>query len=286
MTPVLILGDRGTGKSLLARTIHSLGNRSDRPFVVVDCLSFGEPSAEREFPINGSNGGYPQSDLTAAWAHKLGQAQGGTIFFNEVSQLSDPLQLSLLRAIQDREYDHPSGLPMASDVRFLISTSESLSESVEQGKFRQDLYHRISVICLKLPPLKNRGTDLEQLAEFFRAKFSLEFGKNVRELEGVIQRGVALCQGTRITSGHLSPSLCHPRSTRQPSMSSRSQSPVSIRPLKEALEEPEKRIIIQALQALNWNRQETARVLDINRTTLYKKMKKYGLLVDEPIWVN
>ena len=305
MTPVLILGDRGTGKSLLARTIHSLGNRSDRPFVVVDCLSFGEPSAEREFPFNGSNGGYPQSDLTAAWAHKLGQAQGGTIFFNEVSQLSDPLQLSLLRAIQDREYDHPSGLPMASDVRFLISTSESLSESVEQGKFRQDLYHRISVICLKLPPLKNRGTDLEQLAEFFRAKFSLEFGKNVvgftrdaldilakhdwpgnvRELEGVIQRGVALCQGTRITSGHLSPSLCHPRSTRQPSMSSRSQSPVSIRPLKEALEEPEKRIIIQALQALNWNRQETARVLDINRTTLYKKMKKYGLLVDEPIWV-
>src|SRR5262249_29331949 len=163
-----------------------------------------------------------------------------------------------------------------------------------------------SVICLKLPPLRHRGSDIEQLAESFRARFSHEFGKNVvgltrdafelltkhewpgnvRELEGVVQRGVALCQGTRITSGHLSPSLCHPRSSRIPSVTPRSGMPLNIRPLKEALEEPEKRIIIQALQALNWNRQETARVLDINRTTLYKKMKKYGLLVDEPIWVN
>jgi DNA-binding NtrC family response regulator len=162
------------------------------------------------------------------------------------------------------------------------------------------------VVCLKLPPLRHRGSDIEQLAEFFRARFSHEFGKNVvgftrdaldilnkhdwpgnvRELEGVIQRGVALCQGTRITSGHLSPSLCHPRSSRMPSLAPRPHIPTNIRPLKEALEDPEKRIIIQALQALNWNRQETARVLDINRTTLYKKMKKYGLLVDEPIWVN
>ena len=306
-SPVLILGDNGTGKSLLARTIHGLSNRSDRPYVVIDCASLSESSGEREFSFNGlGHGGAPQVDPATAWSNKLGQAQGGTIFLNEVSGLSDNLQLSLLRAIQDREYDHPSGLPMSSDIRFLISTSESLAELVEEGKFRQDLYHRISVICLKLPPLKNRGTDIEQLADYFRAKFTLEFGKNVvgftrdaldilnkhdwpgnvRELEGVIQRGVALCQGTRITSGHLSPSLNHPRSTRQPSLSSRSQSPVSIRPLKEALEEPEKKIIIQALQALNWNRQETARVLDINRTTLYKKMKKYGLLVDEPIWVN
>ncbi|MGE3822036.1 MAG: helix-turn-helix domain-containing protein, partial [Isosphaeraceae bacterium] len=173
--------------------------------------------------------------------------------------------------------------------------------------FRQDLYHRASVVCLKLPPLRTRGTDVEMLAEFFRARYSLEFGKNVvgftrdaleilnkhdwpgniRELEGVIQRGVALCQGTRITSGHLAPSLCHPRASRSGGgMTPRSHTPTNIRPLKEALEEPEKRIIIQALQALNWNRQETARVLDINRTTLYKKMKKYGLLVDEPIWVN
>ena len=109
---------------------------------------------------------------------------------------------------------------------------------------------------------------------------------NVRELKAVIRRGVILCQGTRITSGHLASSLSYPRTTRGATTGSRPHLPLSIRPLKEALEEPEKRIIIQALQALNWNRQETARVLDINRTTLYKKMKKYGLLVDGPIWVN
>jgi two-component system response regulator HydG len=192
------------------------------------------------------------------------------------------------------------------DVRFLMSTSENLVGLVEQGKFRQDLYHRISVICLKLPPLRHRGTDVEQLAEYFRARFALEFSKNVvgftrdaldclnkhdwpgnvRELEGVIQRGVVLCQGSRITSGHLAPSLGNPRVLRTSSLTPRPHLSMSIRPLKEALEEPEKRIIIQALQALNWNRQETARVLDINRTTLYKKMKKYGLLVDGPIWVN
>ena len=235
------------------------------------------------------------------------QAHGGTLFLNDVTALSDDLQFQLLRGLQEREREHASGARNAhSDVRFLMSASENLVSLVEQGKFRQDLYHRASVVCLKLPPLRHRGTDVEQVAEFFRARFSLEFGKNVvgftrdaldilnkhdwpgnvRELEGVIQRGVALCQGTRITSGHLSPSLCHPRSSRVPSFAQRTHVPANIRPLKEALEEPEKRIIIQALQALNWNRQETARVLDINRTTLYKKMKKYGLLVDEPIWVN
>jgi two-component system response regulator HydG len=301
--PVLILGERGTGKALLARTIHNLGSRPEQPFVTVDCASLTEAAQERERTLNGQAGsGSPRGDSGFDWASKVAQAQGGTLFLNDVAALSDALQLQLLRALQDREYEHAPN----NDVRFLMSTSENLSALVEQAKFRQDLYHRASVVCLKLPPIRTRGTDIELLAEYFRSRFSLEFGKNVvgftrdaldilnkhdwpgnvRELEGVIQRGVVLCQGTRITSGHLSPSLCHPRSTRMGGMAQRTHMPANIRPLKEALEEPEKRIIIQALQALNWNRQETARVLDINRTTLYKKMKKYGLLVDEPIWVN
>jgi two-component system response regulator HydG len=302
-TPVLILGDRGTGKALLARTIHTLGSRADQPFVTVDCTALAD--AERESGANGlatSSRGETAFD----WPHKISQARGGTMFLNDVSALSDSLQLQLLRALQDRELEQTVSQGAHADVRFLMSTSENLPGLVEQGKFRQDLYPRVSVVCLKLPPLRHRGSDVEQLAEFFRARFSLEFGKNVvgftrdaldillkhewpgnvRELEGVIQRGVALCQGTRITSGHLSPSLCPSRSSRMPSFAPRPHMPANIRPLKEALEDPEKRIIIQALQALNWNRQETARVLDINRTTLYKKMKKYGLLVDEPIWVN
>jgi len=305
-TPVLIVGERGTGKALLARTIHGLGSRPDQPFVTVDCAALSEATAEHERP-EPANGPAPNPGRDAGfdWASKLAQAQGGTLFLNDVSALSEGLQLQLLRALQDREQEAAGGAPHG-DVRFLMSTSENLITLVEQGKFRQDLYHRASVVCLRLPPLRHRGGDVAQLAEFFRSRFSLEFGKNVvgftrdaldilnkhdwpgnvRELEGVIQRGVALCQGTRITSGHLSPSLCHPRSSRFHPLAPRTHVPTNIRPLKEALEEPEKRIIIQALQALNWNRQETARVLDINRTTLYKKMKKYGLLVDEPIWVN
>jgi DNA-binding NtrC family response regulator len=223
-----------------------------------------------------------------------------------VASLPENLQAQLLQALQDRESEgngHPAGHP---DVRFLMSASDSLPALVEQGKFRQDLYYRISVICLKLPPLRHRPTDIESLAEYFRTRSAQEFGKNiagfthdalealtkhdwpgnVRELEGVIRRGVVLCQGTRVTSGHLSSSLTYARSAHNGSNGSRSLLPTNIRPLKEALEAPEKRIIIQALQALNWNRQETARILDINRTTLYKKMKKYGLLVDGPIWVN
>ena len=300
-TSVLIEGERGTGKALLARAIHNLGSRNDQPFISVDCAALSEATQERERALNGQ-APVPRLDPGFDWQTKLAQALGGTLFLGDVSALSESLQLQLLRALQDREYEHGPH----SDVRFLMSTCESLGTLVEQAKFRQDLYHRACVICLKLPPLRARGTDVEQLAEYYRSRFSLEFGKNVvgftrdaldvlnkhdwpgnvRELEGVIQRGVALCQGTRITSGHLSPSLCHPRSSRAGGLAPRPHVPTNIRPLKEALEEPEKRIIIQALQALNWNRQETARVLDINRTTLYKKMKKFGLLVDEPIWVN
>jgi two-component system response regulator HydG len=307
-SPVLIVGDRGTGKSLLARAIHTLGSRGDQPFVTVDCAALTEAMLERERAAAGQLSGEPHAtprvEPAFDWASKIAQAHGGTLFLNDVAAQSDGLQLQLLRALQDREAEH-SAAPH-SDVRFLMSTSENLVTMVEEGKFRQDLYYRASVICLKLPPLRHRGGDVEHLAEAFRARFSLEFGKNVvgftrdaldiltkhdwpgniRELEGVIQRGVALCHGTRITSGHLSPSLCHSRSSRLPSLAHRQHIPLNVRPLKESLEEPEKRIIIQALQALNWNRQETARVLDINRTTLYKKMKKYGLLVDEPIWVN
>jgi two-component system response regulator HydG len=305
-SPVLIVGEHGTGKALLARTIHALGARGDQPFVALDGTAVAELSADRdrfEFKTD-TLGDAPPPE----WNHKLAQAQGGTLFLSEVAALSANLQWHLLHALQVRELEAASPLLNGSsnDIRFLFSTSENLSALVEQGKFRQDLYHRISVVCLKVPPLRHRGNDIEQLAEFFRARFALEFGKNVvgftrdaldalikhdwpgnvRELEGVIQRGVVLCQGTRITSGHLSPSLGHNRAARTAPKSLRPHLPMSIRPLKEALEEPEKRIIIQALQALNWNRQETARVLDINRTTLYKKMKKYGLLVDGPIWVN
>ncbi len=301
---VLITGEPGTGKSLLAQLIHSLGLTPDRPIVTVMGSTMAEEHSMQEphetTPAPGTN-------HTLDWSSKMAQASGGTLFLHEVAALPLELQLHLLRELQFRDYEASSGhVAQSSDARLIMSTSENLTSLIDQGRFRQELYHRISVISLMLPPLRHRGTDVELLAESFRSHYAREFHKqvagftrdalevlqkhdwpgNVRELAAAIQRAVALCNGPRITSNHLAPILNHNRQSRAGGGSTpRPHLKMGVRPLKEALEEPEKRIIIQALQAFNWNRQETARVLDINRTTLYKKMKKYNL-IDETVWVN
>jgi len=304
-TPVIIIGEEGTGKSLVARTIHLNSPRADSPFVEVVCGGLDEAQLERE--LFGQSFGRADINGMLDRPGKIARASGGTLFLDDVASLSPGLQRRLLRLLQDGEYDAPGSIePTPIDVRVILASHESLSSLVEQGRFRRDLHDRVGVICLRLPALRERGGDVEALAEHFRARFATEFAKsvngftpdavdmlcrhdwpgNVRELESVIQRGVALCQGTSVTSANLSLGFGSPRPGRTSSFSPRSHMQIALRPLKEALEEPEKQYIIQALHALNWNRQETARVLDINRTTLYKKMKKYGLLVDEPVMSN
>jgi two-component system response regulator HydG len=303
-TSVLIVGEPGTGKSLLARLIHALGPGPDRPFVTVEGAALGDEVSMQE-PVEIATAAKPPAALD--WPAKLAQSLGGTLYMDEVAALPLELQLHLLRELQFRDYEASAGhATPPGEARLLMSTSENLMALIEQGRFRQELYHRISVISLMLPPLRRRGTDVELLAESYRTHYAREFHKsvagftrdalevlqkhdwpgNVRELEAAIQRAVALCNGPRITSNHLAPILNHNRQTRSGTGTPRPHLSMGVRPLKEALEEPEKRIIIQALQAFNWNRQETARVLDINRTTLYKKMKKYNLLIDEPAWIN
>ncbi len=301
---VMILGEQGTGKTLIARAIHQQSGRREHPFLEVSCLGIDELGLEREL--------FGQKFDDAEGSERVGRlarAHRGTIHIDEVSALPLALQARLLRVLNDHEFT-PQGsrevVPI--DVRFLFSTRENLPALVEQGKFRRELYERINDICLKLPPLRQRGQDILRLAEHFLGRFAAEFAKpvvgltpdalellsghewpgNVRELESAIQRGVALSQGSRVTSANLAVGLAPGRSTRPLAYSPRPHLHVGvdIRPLKEALEEPEKQIIVQALRALNWNRQETARVLDINRTTLYKKMKKYGLLIEEPALMN
>jgi two-component system response regulator HydG len=305
-TPVVIVGEQGTGKSMIARAIHAASPRADRPFVEVVCGGLEEAQLERELfgqafgRAGGVNGMLDRPG-------KVARANGGTLFLDEISALTPPLQRQLLRLLQDGEFE-PVGAnePVRVDVRIVLASAENLPSLVDHGRLRRDLYDRVGVVCLRLPPLRDRGGDIEALAEHFRAQFAVEFAKNVagftpdaldllcrhdwpgnvRELESVIQRGVALCQAARVTSSNLSLGFGPPRPTRGSGFGGRPHAIAGLRPLKEALEEPEKQIIIQALQALNWNRQETARVLDINRTTLYKKMKKYGLLIDEPVVMN
>jgi two-component system response regulator HydG len=193
-------------------------------------------------------------------------------------------------------------------VRLVLGTCEDLDDLVERGQFRPDLFYRIGVVSLNLPPLRHRGADIVQLAEHFRARYAQELAKpvtgfspealdllrlydwpgNVHELERAVDRGVRRCRGARIEPTHLALASSAPTHTPGPAVPHPPHAGTGLRPLKEALEEPERQIILQTLEALNWNRQETARVLDINRTTLYKKMKKYGLLCDEPApaWAN
>jgi len=304
-SPILIVGEQGTGKTLIARMVHQQSGRGDKPFIEISCGGIDELGLEREL-----FGQKFEEDPASERPGRLVRANGGSVLLDEVAALSMALQGRLLQVLRDGEIE-PMGSSQAIpiDVRFLLSTRENLPALVEQGKFRRDLFERINDICLKLPALQRRGGDILNLAEFFRDKAAREFGKpasgftadavellarhtwpgNVRELESVVQRGVALSQGAKVNSANLAVGITPARSARPANgYSARSYGTPSagLRPLKEALEEPEKQIIIQALRALNWNRQETARVLDINRTTLYKKMKKYGLLIEEPALLN
>ncbi|MEW4567769.1 sigma-54 dependent transcriptional regulator [Tautonia sp. JC769] len=296
---VLIQGEPGTGKSLVARMIHQRSPRNAGPFVEVrgadessageiDRLLFGE-----------------RPMLRPAIPGQIERAEGGTLYIDDVAALGPELQAKLLRLLRDGVYE-PIGAtrPERADVRLILGTRENLEERVAKGGFRQDLWYRMSVASLKLPPLRHRGTDLDRLADHFRFRaaqrndrtvtgFSSEamammkryhWPCNVRELEAVVERAVLICRGRLIEPNDLIFSN-PPASAGRGSAEFRGDLS-HIRPLKEALEEPEKQIILEALKALGWNRQETARVLDINRTTLYKKMKKYGLLVDELAWAN
>lgn len=302
--PVLILGEHGTGKSLLGRHIHRLSSRGQGPFVAVDCATLSESALEVE--LFGQRGLTPdQGDRPG----KVAQADGGTLYLDEVAALSPSLQFKLLRVIRFGEYEPVGSTETAKvDCRIMASSQEPLDPLVESNRFRADLFYALSVATLKLSPLRDRGGhDILLLAEAFRDRFAYQSGKqvnsfnddasralqqygwpgNVQELRAVVERAVLLCQGHRIEPSHLSfASSERTRSTRITEPRRRDVNPRSILPLKEAMEGPEKQLILEALQAFNWNRQETARMLDINRTTLYKKMKKYGLLYDEPVWTN
>ncbi len=301
-TTVLMTGESGTGKSLIARATHRNSPRAERPFVEISCGSIPEALLESELF------GHVKGAFTGAHTDKTGRflaAHTGTLFLDEINSASPGMQLKLLRVLQERCFE-PVGSNETTevDVRVILASNEPLEMLVAAGKFRQDLYYRINVVSIELPPLRERIGDIVVLAEHFLLAKAKEAGRqitgfsaetlealrryswpgNVRELENVVERAVVLSRATRIGIDDLPPNVIDnsPSHLLLPPHARAGAAAIAwtadgARSLREALEEPERQIILAALEANDWNRQKTADQLQVNRTTLYKKIKQYGI---------
>jgi DNA-binding NtrC family response regulator len=285
---VLVTGESGTGKSMIARAIHRRSSRSKGPFVEVACGALPETLLESELF------GHVAGAFTGAVGDKIGkflQADGGTIFLDEIGTASPAMQVKLLRVLQELKFEPVGGTKTFEvDVRVILATNEDLSQAVAQGRFRQDLYYRINVINIELPPLRSRTSDIPLLAKSFLEQVREDARRevtgfaddaiaaleryhwpgNVRELQNVVERAVLLGKENAIALADL-PSEVRGANGFVITPPSGQQT------LKEALEGPERQIILSVLESNGWNRNATADQLGINRTTLYKKMKRLGL---------
>jgi transcriptional regulator with PAS, ATPase and Fis domain len=284
---VLITGESGTGKSLIARAIHRRSGRRDKPFVELACGALPESLLESELF------GHVAGAFTGALGEKVGKfqlADEGTIFLDEISTASVGMQVKLLRVLQDLEFEQVGGTKTFHvDTRVILATNDDLSRLVAEGKFRQDLYYRVNVISIELPPLRERISDIPLLSNHFLQQVCDDTGKrvtgfteeamaalqryrwpgNVRELQNVIERAVLLGKESVIGVVDLPAALANVGSVNAESAAGLT--------LKQSLESPERQIIREVLETNHWNRNLTALALGINRTTLYKKMKRLGL---------
>ncbi len=283
---VLIQGESGTGKELIARAIHEHSLRAGQPFVAVNCAALPEGLVESELF------GHEKGAFTGAIAKRAGKlelAHGGTILLDEVSEMAKPLQAKLLRTIQEREVVRVGGdYPFKVDVRIIATTNRNLSEEVDNGNFREDLFYRLRVIPIFLPPLREREDDIPVLAQYFIQHFCDRMGRagktisqkamellksypwqgNVRELENTIEGAVALSQKSVISSGDLIFS-----DRRRPS------DYISLK-VGTSLQDVEQELILRTLEKCGGNKQKTADILGITSKTIRSKLRQYGY--DEP----
>jgi PAS domain S-box-containing protein len=279
---VLVEGESGTGKGLLAQVIHRSSSRSDGPMVTISCGALPEQLLESELF------GYKAGAFTGADRDKAGRveaASGGTLFLDEIGELPLALQVKLLRLLQERLYE-PLGevRSRAADVRVVAATNRDLAKMVDEGVFRKDLYYRVNVIRLEMPPLRARTTDVPLLADEFLKRLSMTRGKvvdgledsvlqrlmrydypgNVRELENILEHAYVLCDGNRIEMRHL------------PDWLQEDSKAVTAEGIS-TLAEMEARFLLEVLSRNRWNRQEAARELGIHKTTLHRKIRKLGI---------
>ena len=285
---VLILGETGTGKELVARTIHSLSPRNRGPFVAVNCGALPDTLLESELF------GYKAGAFTGAHKDKPGRfalAKGGTIFLDEIGEVSPALQVRLLRVLQERTYE-PLGATRseAADARVIVATNKDLAEQVRQGLFREDLYYRVNVVRLELPPLRRRKEDIPLLVDHFVARFNRlqqksvqgiaaealsllmahDWPGNIRELENAIERAFILCSDGHIGIAHLPEQL-----------TARGAAAGADADLRSAHDILDAQAIRAALERNAFNRLAAARELGIHKTTLFRRMKKLGISLPE-----
>jgi DNA-binding NtrC family response regulator len=288
--PVLILGESGTGKEMVARSIHYSGPHHDKPFIPVDCGSLVPTLIEAELF------GYVKGAFTGAARSKdglLAIADGGTVFLDEIGELPLDLQAKLLRALQEKEI-RPVGAThtVRINVRILAATNRNLELAVEQGSFRKDLFYRLNVLALRVPALRDRKQDIPALSQHFLARLSRATGRhytispdamqmlisydwpgNVRELENCLERASAMSSGPALHTADLPSAVLNARQAFSPAAEAGQGPSRGIVPIAEL----EKNAILAALEHLNGDKLLAARMLGIGKTTLYRKLKEYGV---------
>ncbi len=282
---VLLVGESGTGKELMAKAIHSVGHRFKGPMITVNCNALPDTLLESELF------GYKAGAFTDAKKDKPGRlalAQGGTLFLDEIGDLSPLIQVKLLRVLQEKCYEPLGGIhPEKADVRIIAATNQDLEEMVKAGNFRQDLYYRINVVKLELPPLRNRKEDIPLLINHFIKKFNQLQGKeicrvspetlrrlmdydfpgNIRELENILEYASIVCRNGIIRLEHLPENIRNSRIT----------SIESLKPTERDVKKSEKMILHEALEDNFWHRTATAAQLGIHPSTLWRKIKRFGI---------
>ena len=288
-TAILVLGESGTGKELVARAIHQSGCRANKAFVAVNCGAIPENLLESELF------GHMRGSFTDASSDKIGlfeQADGGTLFLDEIGEMPLSLQVKLLRVLQEEEI-RPVGAPASRkvNVRVVSATSRDLDADVKTGRFREDLFFRINVFCIQLPPLRERIEDIPLLAEHFirrcaaninrstvriapatmRCLVSYQWPGNIREMENVIERGMILCEGDVISESCLSTSV---RSIDVDVFNQQGDENLSIKKAEELMERD---LISKALVKTGGNRTQAAKILEISHRSLLYKLKEFGI---------
>ncbi len=299
---VMIRGESGVGKELVARAIHDASPRRDRPFVALNCAALAPGILESELF------GHEKGAFTGASDRRIGRfekAHTGTLFLDEVGEIDPRIQTKLLRVLQEGEIERVGGAEVIKvDVRIVAATNRDLREAIEAGEFREDFYYRLNVFSIEVKPLRERRDDIPMLMDHFLRKFSLEMNKdvpeidnevlsiflhypwpgNVRELENIIERAMVLSEGNVITTEDLPPELIyeqHPKAQdthpSPPSETADTPHPPQGESLEKRKDHLEKEMIRGALEKFRWNKTKAAEHLGLKRTTLQYKIKKYGL---------